>query len=364
METMDALMRRGIREAVFPGAVLLVSRCDHILFHRAYGVSHIETRRPMRLETAFDLASLTKPLVTALCASILMADGRMASAQPLGTLIDCGEHHDKGRITVDQLLRHTSGLPAHRPFYERVMNHPLALRRKALRDYILAEPLVYPAGTRQVYSDPGYILLSWVIESLTRMRLDQFVDKALFRPLGVDLFFNPLHDVGLETGTACAVHRHFAATERCPWRGRILSGEVHDDNAWAVGGIEGHAGLFGSAVAVWRLLRQVMCAVRSRGDGRLSGEVLRRFIRKKEGEEMVAGFDTPSPEGASAGRYFSPAALGHLGFTGTSFWMDPDKDIIMVLLTNRVHPCRHNLKIRRFRPLIHDAAMEECFLFL
>lgn len=358
MDTMDAVMRRGIKEMVFPGGVLLVSHHGRIQFHRAYGVSNIETRRPVTLETVFDLASLTKPLVTALCASILVADGRMAPTQSLRTLIGCDGHDDKGEITVEQLLRHTSGLPAHKPFYEGVMNHPLPLRRKALRDYILAEPLVYSAGTRQVYSDLGYILLAWVIESLTHMRLDHYAQEKLFGPLGIDLFFTPLHDASTLVGASVDRHRDFAATERCSWRGKILSGEVHDDNAWAVGGVEGHAGLFGAALAVCRLLQQTMDALQARENGRISGDVLRRFIRKNGMEEKVAGFDTPSPAGSSSGRYFSSTALGHLGFTGTSFWMEPNKDIIVVLLTNRVHPCRDNLKIRQFRPLIHDAAME------
>ena len=145
-------------------------------------------------------------------------------------------------------------------------------------------------------------------------------------------------------------------TQDCPWRKKLLVGEVEDENAWAAGGVEGHAGLFGTALAVHRLCLEIMAAVQGQAGQVLSARVMADFVEKRAGFGRVCGFDTPSKEGSSAGSYYSSASLGHLGFTGTSFWMDPVNHKIIILLTNRVHPSRDNVKIREFRPKIHDAA--------
>ncbi len=366
--TIDALMEAGIREGVFPGGVLLVSQGKQIAFHRAYGQQSLFTHGPVTLDTCFDLASLTKPLATALSVARLVDRNALDLDQSLGSLVDCGGHDDKKPITIDQLLRHTSGFPAHRPFYSLIARMPWKDRRQALRQLIMAEPLIHPPGARQVYSDLGYMVLAWIVESTTRMRLDQFVDNSFFTPLGLDLFFRPLGECDVSPGQL----KRFAATEQCPWRHRILTGEVHDDNAWAAGGVEGHAGLFGTAHAVGKLLFHMLTAIQDISIPQhpdpsthnatpinpIPGRVLRQFVQKESGRERVAGFDTPSPVGSSAGGGFPPGALGHLGYTGTSFWMEPDRSIIVVLLTNRVHPCRDNVKIRHFRPRIHDSVME------
>ncbi|SMC41667.1 CubicO group peptidase, beta-lactamase class C family [Desulfocicer vacuolatum DSM 3385] len=383
----DALMRAGVREGVFPGGVLLVSRGEELLFHRAYGQQSLFTHDPVTLDTFFDLASLTKPLATALAVATLVDRGCLFPDRPLGSLVDCGKDDHKKVITIDQLLRHTAGFPAHRPFYLSLVKMPRTHRRQALRQQIMAEPLIHPPGAGQVYSDLGYMVLSWVVESITGLHLDRFVKDTFFDPLGLDLFFRPLGESDVSPGP----EQRFAATEKCPWRGRILTGEVHDDNAWAVGGVEGHAGLFGTARAVGKLLVYILAALKDTSIPHLPtpktrhpvpriqnpapstqnpkprtqhpfspipGRVLREFVKKESHAERVAGFDTPSPRGSSAGTGFSPGALGHLGFTGTSFWMEPDSSVIVVLLTNRVHPCRNNIKIRQFRPRLHDAVME------
>ena len=395
----DTLMAAGIRQGVFPGGVLLISQGEQIVFHRAYGQQSLFTHDPVTLDTCFDLASLTKPLVTALAVATLVDRGALALDQPLGVLVDCGGHDDKKSITIDQLLRHTSGFPAHRPFYSLLAKMPREDRRPALRQLIMAEPLIHSPGARQIYSDLGYMMLAWIVESTARRRLDQFVDDFFFTPLGLDLFFRPLGECDVSPGQL----KRFAATEQCPWRHRILTGEVHDDNAWAAGGVEGHAGLFGTAHAVGTLLFYMLTALQDRSIPRpqfpdsntqypapttqqhpqpstqhpvsstqtpvnsppppppptpIPGRVFRQFVRKELGRERVAGFDTPSPVSSSAGGGFPPGALGHLGYTGTSFWMDPDRSIIVVLLTNRVHPSRDNIKIRQFRPRLHDVVME------
>jgi CubicO group peptidase (beta-lactamase class C family) len=151
----------------------------------------------------------------------------------------------------------------------------------------------------------------------------------------------------------------FAATERCPWRGILLEGVVHDDNAYSVGGIEGHAGLFGTAGDVLDLLSELMAVYQgSVSTGVFDVDLTRYFLSLNEQNGRALGFDAPSSKGSSCGRYFSKRTVGHLGFTGTSFWMDLDRAIIVILLTNRIHPSRDNDRIKDFRPKLHDAVMK------
>jgi CubicO group peptidase (beta-lactamase class C family) len=194
------------------------------------------------------------------------------------------------------------------------------------------------------------MLLAWVIETVTRTRLDRFVRDRVYGPLGIDdLFF-----VDLTTGKMPVGSDRLVSTRDCPWRGRVLTGEVEDENAWACGGVQGHAGLFGTAEAVHGLCLEMLLAIEQKHPRILDPEVTGLFVKKHPGRNRVAGLDTPSSAGSSAGRYFSPRTVGHLGFTGTSFWMDPDTGLMVILLTNRVHPSRSNQKIQQFRPVLHD----------
>ncbi len=254
----------------------------------------------------------------------------------------------KAGITMDMLLRHTSGLPAHREYFKIVGKKKLGARRR-LRELILAEPLEAEPGHIQVYSDLGYMVLAWVVEILSGQRLDAFVLDHIYTPLGLPgLFFMDLSHPKNDNISG------LVSTQDCPWRQALLTGEVEDENAWAVGGIDGHAGLFGDALSVYQLCCEIMGSVHGRGTKVLDPAVIQTFVQKEPGRDRVAGFDTPADQESSAGRYFSNASLGHLGFTGTSFWMDPESGQIVVLLTNRVHPSRENLKLKEFRPWIHD----------
>lgn len=363
MDRVARQMQRAVNSKVFPGAVLLVSYMDEVIFHEPFGLADIGSGQLMRIESLFDLASLTKPLATALCVMKLVQCSALSVDQRLGQILNESSGTDKADITVDQLLRHTSGFPAHRPFYERVVATPEPLRRGFMRELLLQEPLVAKPGERQIYSDLGYMLLAWVVESVSGSQLDQFACKQIYEPAGIkDLFFMRIDNrsqVACEKSNSCLKNiRRFVSTERCPWRKKIVRGEVHDDNAWAVGGVDGHAGLFGTASAVWSLLIELMHLLHGRESGLIDRELLKAFLTKKGSGEMVAGFDTPSLSGSSAGRYFSSESVGHLGFTGTSFWMDPLKSLIVVLLSNRVHPSRENQKIKAFRPEIHDMIVE------
>lgn len=344
----DRLLRRAAAQGVFPGAVLLVAREGRVLFQRPCGVIDYESGRPVTAGTVFDLASLTKPLATTLCLMRLADEKRVALAGRLADYLPAFGRGDKADVTIAHLLRHTAGLPDHRPFFRKLSLLPAAERGRALEEWIRREPLLFSPGARTLYSDLGFLILGRLIERLTGMRLDRAAAELVYRPLGVEreIFFLP--------AGAPPPRRAFAATERCPFRGRLLRAEVHDENAWALGGVAGHAGLFGTARGVFRLVEEVRRA--REGRGRLfSQAVALAFSRRKPPGGRALGFDVPAASEASCGRGFSPESIGHLGFTGTSFWLDPRRGLIVVLLTNRVHPSRENLLIRAFRPRLHDA---------
>lgn len=346
---MNLMMEEAVADSVFPGAVLLIARGKQVLFHGAYGVTNLETRRSMQKNAIFDLASLTKPLATTLAVALLVKADRLSLTTLLGQVLPAVQKTPKAGISIDMLLRHTSGLPAHREFFSTLIkgNEPPG---KALRNLILAEPLEAIPGHQQVYSDLGYMFLAWVIETISGQRLDVFVRDHLYEPLGIsDLFFIEL------TGEPRQASR-LVSTQTCPWRRKTLTGEVDDDNAWAAGGIEGHAGLFGDAISIHILCCEILTALTHGAPVVLDQQILGSFVRKEKNRNYVAGFDTPSKLNSSAGRFFSCDSVGHLGFTGTSFWLDPNSGLIVILLTNRVHPSRANQKIKLFRPKLHDLA--------
>jgi serine-type D-Ala-D-Ala carboxypeptidase len=354
MKHVDKLMKEALSENVFPGSVLLIAKEDSPLFYKAYGYANIFTRQEMTRETVFDLASLTKPLATTLAAIILIQENRLSLSRKISEILPQFGSTDKTDITIRQLLSHTSGYPDYQPYYKELNRLALDRRSFTLRERLIAEPLTHPVGDQTVYSDLGFMVLRWVIEAISNERLDRFVTAHIYSPLGIkDLFFIDLEEPQ-ETGYL------FAATEKCPWRKRLIQGAVHDDNAFVMGGIDGHAGLFGTAQAVFRLLTVLLSACRGTGEPNLfDSALLNRFFKRRAGSDRALGFDMPARTGSSSGRYFSARTVGHLGFTGTSFWMDLDRSVIVILLTNRVHPTRANEKIKTFRPKIHDTIMQQ-----
>ncbi|MBI9087464.1 MAG: beta-lactamase family protein [Desulfobacterales bacterium] len=344
------MMCRAVGEGIFPGAVLLVAVKEKILFFEACGMADLFSRRPMTRETVFDLASLTKPLATTLAVFLLVQEGRLSLDQPLEEIVEDLRGTDKATVTAADLLDHSAGLPAWRPYYTRLRRLPEWKRKPELRRLLAAEPVMAPPGRQTLYSDLGFMLLDWIVEAVSGLPLDRFTAARIYAPLGIgDLFFPG-------PGSRRPGPAAYAATELCPWRGRLVCGRVHDDNAWTVGGVAGHAGLFGTAAAVNRLLAALEGGL-SGDPGLFSQDLLRRFLYPRRPGGRPLGFDSPSAVDSAAGRYFSPASVGHLGFTGASFWMDMDRSVRVVLLTNRVHPSRYDTRIRAFRPVLHDAVM-------
>lgn len=344
-------MEEAVANDIFPGGVLLVAAADSVVFFEAYGYADVFSKRPMTKETVFDLASLTKPLATTLVVMQLVSQHKLRLDQNLGSILPLLYNSDKSRITLKQLLCHTSGLCDYRPYYESLDKLPPERRKDALRDFLVNEPLITPPGVKVLYSDLGFMLLNWAVEQVSERRLDQFVDAEIYALLGIEnLFFIPLDSEPRNV--------QFAATERCPWRGTLIDGVVHDENAYAVGGIEGHSGLFGTAADVCRLLCVLLNDLCGKSENILfKKELLQTFLRRDGSDGRALGFDAPSSTGSSCGQYFSKKSVGHLGFTGTSFWMDLERGIIVILLTNRVHPSRDNVEIKAFRPQLHDIVM-------
>lgn len=352
MTAVERLMQAALDEQVFPGAVLLVSRDGDIRWELAGGRTDLNAGGAVTSRTVFDLASLTKPLATTPAVMELCRRGRLALDARLDELLPTMAGRPQGAITVEQLLRHTSGYPDYRPYYQRLNRVPTAARVDLLHALLAEEEPVAPPGRDECYSDVGFLVLQWVVETLTGVRLDRFAADAVWGPAELDgLFF-----VDLAQPRPALT---FAATEKCPWRGRVLSGVVHDDNAYAMGGIAGHAGLFGTARAVHRLLARLLAAWNGEpGSGWLDPALVRQFLQRPPGAGRALGFDVPATLGSSAGNRFSRLSVGHLGFTGTSFWIDLERAVIVVLLTNRVHPSRDNDRIREFRPRLHDVVMD------
>ena len=357
MKRVDTLMQRALSENVFPGGVLLVSKEDSLVLVKAYGYANIFSKRKMTRATIFDLASLTKPLATTLAIMRLIQQCKLDLEQNLGAVLPQFKKTDKEHIRIKELLCHNSGLPDYRPYYKTLCELPSEVRKDSLRDLLVKEFLLFPTGGRELYSDLGFMVLEWIAESLSGRRLDHFVSEEIYRMLGLSpdagrgLFFV---DRVLKPGK-----ESFAATELCPWRNILLEGTVHDENAYVVGGVAGHAGLFGTADDIHSLLSELLASFHGYSLVDLFPKALIQTFFERQGDKgRPLGFDCPSWPDASCGKFFSERSVGHLGFTGTSFWMDLDRSIIVILLTNRVHPSRNNTKIKAFRPKLHDTVME------
>ncbi len=358
MKQIETYMQQGVSNGVFPGGVLLVSTYDSIVFKKAYGYANIFLKTPMAPDTIFDLASLTKPLATTMAVMKLIQDRNVDLEQHLGSILDAFKATDKEKVTIRQLLCHSSGLPDYRPYYKTLVNLPVAERKDALRKLLVKEPLLFSPGQKPLYSDLGFMVLCWVVESMSGKRMDRYVAEDIYTQMDIfddsdnGLFFNDLNLVP-RIG-------NYAATERCPWRKIVLSGKVHDDNAYVLGGIEGHSGLFGSADDVLKLLLFLLNIFYERSSIKIfDSTLIHKFFMRQNNTDWALGFDTPSQIGSSSGRMFSRNTVGHLGYTGTSFWMDIDRCIIVILLTNRVHPVRDNNQIKKFRPKLHDMVMKK-----
>jgi beta-N-acetylhexosaminidase len=400
-----ALLDRAVADGAFPGGVLAVGQNNQLAVHAFGAAAYGAKAQRVTGETIYDVSSLTKPIVTTTSVMMLFEQGRLELDAPIARYLPefaAAAKSDadaawRARATVRMLLLHNSGLPAHREFFKDVASEqkPGAKAREKKASLIarlkphtstdrlrqprrstgqmreasaaraaaalgqkrvivaltLAEPLVRQPGTQIEYSDLGFILLGEMIERLTGESLEEFAQKTIFAPLGMNSSsFNPRR--GLPA--------RIAPTQNdTVYRKRLLHGEVEDENAWAMGGVAGHAGLFSTAgdIAIFAqmLLNGGIYAHRRL----LSRATIEQFTARQAigNSARALGWDVPV-QPSSSGVHFSRPSYGHLGFTGTSLWIDPERKLFVIVLTNRVHPTRANEKIKQVRPMLHDTVFE------
>jgi CubicO group peptidase (beta-lactamase class C family) len=367
----QAALQSAVDDGVFPGAQLAVRLRGELQCVAVAGrLSSEPPGIPVQPSTIYDLASLTKPLATVTSVLLLIQSAKVALEDSVQQILAELEGTPIGQATVRDLLTHRSGLPGWRPFYERLdargIIPGLSSRDQPVKQRVLQmirnEPLIYPRGERSIYSDLGFMLLGFLVERLGGVPLDLWCEEAIFRPLRTDqLMFRPTAgQAQFEVACSTIDVSRIAPTERDEWRNRLLCGEVHDENAAAMGGIAGHAGLFGTAESVLAVSGAWLLGYHERGSV-LDGRLVRQFTARQElstRSSWALGWDTPSAP-SSSGSFFSEKSFGHLGYTGTSLWIDPLCELEVVLLSNRVHPSRRNEKIKTFRPYIHDLVYRE-----
>lgn len=339
----------AVQNGAAPGAVVGVSVRGQRYFH-ATGRIGFEEAAPVGPRTVYDLASLTKVVVLTTLTMMAVDQGLIRLEDSVSHYLPAFTGGAKAGITIRHLLTHSSGLPAHRPLWQEAATAAAAI------PLVLGTPLDTVPGVRMVYSDLGAIVLTQIVEQVFGQPIDRLFAAKVAGPLrlGSTRFLPPGRWL-----------KRIAPTERDPWRGRLIRGEVHDENAAFLGGRSGHAGLFSTAEDLivfgeW-LLRQREAGGATTGSGpRIGSAVVREFTRRQElvpGSSRALGWDTPSP-GSSAGTRISADSFGHTGFTGTSIWLDPTRGLVVVLLTNRVNPTRDNPRLAPLRPLVADKTVD------
>ena len=331
---------------VFTAAVLHVRVRGEVLVENAFGML-APSGAPTRTDSPFDLASLTKLFAgTALLS--LFDERRFALDDPIVSIMPefAGPDPRRKAVTFRQLLAHTSGLPAHVSFRDEVASNAVIAR-------VCSTPLSNPPGTAVVYSDLGFMLVGAAIERLAGQPLAEVIAlRVLDRLHASDAGYNPPVDV----------RARIACTERDSWRGRLLQGEVHDENCWAMGGVSAHAGLFSSALTVARL-GEAYRNEGATGDARLISRHATLLAiseaAKSDDERRGLAWALKTAQRQSCGSRFGPRSFGHTGYTGTSLWVDPDRALTVVLLTNRVYFTREPGPIFELRGAVHDAIVED-----
>ena len=370
-DVIQAALQSAVDDGVFPGAQLAVRLRGELQCVVAAGrLSSTSPGLPVQPTTIYDLASLTKPLVTATSVLLLIQHAKVMLEDSVQGVLTELEGTPIGQATVRDLLAHRSGLPGWRPFYEwldqeDVIQEPSG-GNQPMKQHVLKmirdEPLIYTRGERSIYSDLGFMLLGFLVERLSGMSLDLWCQEEIVHPLQADpMMFRPtIGGAQLDVIRLLVDGSRIAPTEQDERRNRLLCGEVHDENAAAMGGVAGHAGLFGTAESVLAVSGAWLRGYHGR-ESILDEKLVRQFTTRQASaaqSSWALGWDTPSVP-SSSGSSFSEQSFGHLGYTGTSLWIDPLRELEVVLLSNRVHLSRRNEKIKTFRPYIHDLVYRE-----
>jgi CubicO group peptidase (beta-lactamase class C family) len=368
----ERALDKAIEKQEIPGAVVLARMpVEGELLEYAW-VRGLAAARPerltMRRDTLFDLASLTKVMATTTAIMLLVDEGSIDLDDPVAKTLPRFGERGKEAITIRHLLSHSAGLKPWRGFHELLIEKERKTGERLLGtpegkewilDRVLRSALVHEPGEAAVYGDLDFIVLAALVEEVSKQSFDDFCESRIYTRLGLaDTRFFPIPVDGSQAAPD-VIRRRVAATEYCPWRERIIWGEVHDPNASAMGGVAGHAGLFSTADDVLKFAQAYVDAWHGRSD-MLPPERVREFATRQglpEDSDWALGWDTPTAGSSSSGKHFSANSIGHLGFTGTSVWIDLEREAIVVMLTNRIHQVA---KRSRFdlRPTIHDAILE------
>ena len=355
-DSLRRVLDRAIADSAFPGAIAVVGTRDRVVAEYAAGHIDYAPGSPLPTDrTVWDLASLTKVVGMTSAVMQLVGAGRLSLDAPVQRYLPKWTGTNKELVTVRHLLTHSSGLPAFKQYYKEIDN-PGAASRDTMLHLMYSTPLDTVPGTRMVYSDIGAILLGEIVEAVSGERIDRYLARHLFTPLGMrDTRYLP---VGSTDPRVKRIAARAAPTEVDPWRGRHLKGEVHDENAYAMGGVSGHAGIFSTARDLARFARALLGGGRLGATRVFDARTLERFTTRADSafSSRALGWDTPTGSN-SAGHLMSPMAFGHTGYTGTSLWIDPANDVFVLLLSNRVNPTRQNQKIGDVRIALADAVM-------
>jgi beta-N-acetylhexosaminidase len=343
------VLEQAVTDHAVPGGVLAIGYQGELIVHE-FGRQTYDAKSPaVNVDTIYDAASLTKPVATATLVAMEAEAGRIGLNLPVARYLpewNDGPNPDwRKTVTIRNLLTHSSGLPAHKPYF---------LTLKSRREYVAAicrEPLEYAPGTKTIYSDLGFILLGEILERTTGKPVDQLAQSLIFAPLDMaGTMFNP----------PSGLLSRIAPTENdTSFRKALVRGAVHDENAAAMGGVAGHAGLFTTAPDLAAFCQMLLNGGIYGHHRLMNRATVLQFTAPQAlaGNARTLGWMSPTPN-SSSGRYFSARSFGHLGFSGTSIWIDPDRQLFVILLTNRVYPTRENDKITAVRPAVHDAVIE------
>lgn len=342
-------LQRSVEEGVFPGCAVSVGNIDGPWFEEGFGFLTSEKKAKPTVDTLYDVASLTKVMST----STLLMKARDQQDFELSDLVLSFLPNLKHNFLMHHLMTHSSGLPAWKPLYEKLA--PCCTKEQMFQA-INDQDLEQTPGNKAVYSDLGFMLLGFVLEEIFPDSLENLFNEHVRQKLALKhTCFSPRQkNIDLAT---------IAPTEQCTFRNRLVHGEVHDENAYVLGGVAGHAGLFSTAHEVGIFARSILKNLN--GESILAApEIMRTFATKQylpETSSWALCWDTPSPENSSAGNLWSRQGIGHLGYSGCSLWLDLPKKFYAVVLSNRVHPTRKNDKIKAFRPPFHDLLQHHFF---
>ncbi len=342
---LEVVVEKAVSDTVFPGASLAVLYRGKVVFHKAFGkMTYNQKSNSVDTTTIYDLASLTKAVATTNIVMQLVERDSLLLRAPVSNYLPDFAKNGKEMITIEELLRHTSGLRAHTLFSERCSTP------KELFNAIDADTMLFTPGTATLYSDLGFMLLGKIVETITGKSLASNFQERFASPLGMtSTMFTP---------PASLIYRIAPVEKDTLWPLSIKRPLVHDQNAALLGGVAGHAGLYATTSDLLLITEMLMNNGTSKGRVYFRPETLRAFLSRSNYPKAL-GWDLRSLDGhSSSGDYFSSSSYGHLGFTGTSIWIDPEKKLAVILLSNRVYPTSDNIKIRKFRPLLHNTVMQ------